>query len=514
MSAECSHSIITSELDGRPCLYEYSNGIGFRDTPRGLESPEDGNLSNRSSLVDLDDSCLPSCAITTTETGNDGWLISRLRRASSAWSAWRSTGSETWDSTSLKWRDKVSNAWNKIKYSEKWVNLTEGDYSSDRFKLIVVLGQFYSPEGSESFPGSGFMDFCRDYYTRLWITYRTKMPPLLESQMTNDCGWGCMIRTTQMAVAQAIVVNRLSRKWRYFMRKLPSRSKEHEIQLRSDPYYEVQLEILKLFEDCPSAPLGIHRLLEISSEQNPDNVSIARWYAPSEVISLVRKALKLSCSPLTSDLSLLLAVDGIVVVHEAERECRHWSKRLLLFVPLRLGANHVNPVYINHIRHMLSLETCLGILGGKPNHSLYFIGHYGQDVIYLDPHVAHEYVPISSWEDISSLEIRDEETKVKLRKHPINTFHSRSYSKMSIKHLDPSCVVGFIFKTRTELDESFRVLNLNQVLDVDLGSGEGCKRTKDPLFTVQYQETSVTDSLRETTEYERQQALEHGFELL
>ncbi|PIO54678.1 hypothetical protein TELCIR_23952, partial [Teladorsagia circumcincta] len=59
-------------------------------------------------------------------------------------------------------------------------------------------------------------------------------------------------------------------------------------------------------------------------------------------------------------------------------------------------------VYINHIRQMLSLNTCLGILGGKPDHSLYFIGYYGRHVIYLDPHVAHEYVPISSWDDMST----------------------------------------------------------------------------------------------------------------
>ncbi|KAK6039435.1 hypothetical protein COOONC_23060 [Cooperia oncophora] len=57
-------------------------------------------------------------------------------------------------------------------------------------------------------------------------------------------------------------------------------------------------------------------------------------------------------------------------------------------------------------------------------------------------------------------------------------------------------------------------INKNQVVDVDLGPGEGSKRTKDPLFTVQYQEASMSDSLRETTDDEKQQALEHGFELL
>ncbi|PIO65694.1 peptidase family C54, partial [Teladorsagia circumcincta] len=260
--------------------------------------------------------------------------------------------------------------------------------------------------------------------------------------------------------------------------------------------------------DCPSAPLGIHRLIAIANARESAESSIGRW-----------EALKLSASPLTSDLALLLAVDGLLVVAEAERECRHWSKRLLTFVPLRLGGTSVNPVYINHIRQMLSLNTCLGILGGKPDHSLYFIGYYGRHVIYLDPHVAHEYVPISSWDDMSTPAVpadgeKTERLQKKRRKHPIGTYHCRSFSKLPIHEMDPSCVVGFMFKTREEMDESFRVLNLNQVVDVDLGPGEGSKRTKDPLFTVQYQETSMSDSLRETTDDEKQQALEHGFELL
>ncbi|KAK6026163.1 peptidase family C54 [Ostertagia ostertagi] len=257
--------------------------------------------------------------------------------------------------------------------------------------MIVLLGRFYCPEESDCPTGLGFLDFCRDYYTRLWITYRTGMPPLLGSQVTSDCGWGCMIRTTQMAIAQAIIVNRMGRGWRYFGRKQSTRRKELASQPGSDQSYGDQVAILKLFEDCPSAALGIHRLLQISNASESTESSIGRWFAPCEVISLVKKALKLSASPLTSDLALLIAVDGLVVVGEAERECRHWSKRLLTFIPLRLGASSVNP---------------------------------------------------------------------------------------------------------------------NQVVDVDLGPGEGSKRTKDPLFTVQYQETSMSDSLRETTNDENAEALE------
>ncbi|KAK5965264.1 hypothetical protein GCK32_002766 [Trichostrongylus colubriformis] len=505
----------SSENGCRPSKLEYMNGVVLRETASPLSSPDDVISSGRSSLTDLADLCGPGGSAVPEGETNDGWLRSKLRKAGSAWSSWRSSEPSH---PSSGWRDKISSAWNSLKYSEKWLKLSDDDYSSDGVKMIVLLGQFYCPENSDDPNGVGFMDFCRDYYTRLWITYRTGMPPLLGSQVTSDCGWGCMIRTTQMAIAQAIVVNRLGRGWRYFGRKQSTKRKDFSSQVGSDLFYEAQLEILKLFEDCPSAPLGIHRLLEISNAGDCGENAIGRWFAPSEVISLIKKALKLSASPLTSDLALLLAVNGLVVVGDAERECRHWSKRLLVFIPLRLGGNSVNPVYIHHIRQMLSMVTCLGILGGRPDHSLYFIGYYGRHVIYLDPHVAHEYVPISSWDDLSSTPTaptEEEKSKEKKRrKHPIGTYHSRSFSKIPIYDMDPSCVVGFMFKNREEMDECFRVLNLNQVVDVDLGPGEGSKRTKDPLFTVQYQETSMSDSLRETTDDEKRQALEHGFELL
>ncbi|VDL87396.1 unnamed protein product [Nippostrongylus brasiliensis] len=300
---------------------------------------------------------------------------------------------------------------------QKWMSLSESDYSSKGY--IVFLGKFYAAEGSDTVVGLNFVDFCRDYYTRLWITYRTGMPPLLDSEVTSDCGWGCMIRTTQMAFAQAIVTNRLGRGWRYFGPKPKLLRDESLPHIEGDPLYNSQIDIIKLFEDMPSAPLGIHRLLEIFVNEYDEN-PIGKWYTPSQVIFLFkslmilhsRKALRTSASPLTCDLSLMLANDGRVIVDDAERECHYWSKRLLLFIPLRLGTNVVNPIYTDHICQLLSQKTCLGLLGGRPDHSLYFIGYYDNHVIYLDPHVAQEYAPISMWEDLSSCKGITEEEKV------------------------------------------------------------------------------------------------------
>ncbi|KAJ6309438.1 hypothetical protein OIU77_015235 [Salix suchowensis] len=50
--------------------------------------------------------------------------------------------------------------------------------------------------------------FNHDFASRILITYRK------DSKLTSDVSWGCMLRSSQMLVAQALLFHRLGRSWR------------------------------------------------------------------------------------------------------------------------------------------------------------------------------------------------------------------------------------------------------------------------------------------------------------
>lgn len=67
--------------------------------------------------------------------------------------------------------------------------------------------------------------------------------------------------------------------------------------------------------------------------------------------------------------------------------------------------------------------------------------------MYLDPHVAHEYVPLTK-------------EALERKKHPLSSYHCKNLSKMPFSEMDPSCAVGFFVQSYEELDKTVKTLNL------------------------------------------------------
>ncbi|XP_068549684.1 cysteine protease ATG4A-like [Anas acuta] len=115
--------------------------------------------------------------------------------------------------------------------------------------------------------------------------------------------------------------------------------------------------------------------------------------------------------------------------------CTGW-KPLLLIIPLRLGINHINPVYIDAFKECFKMPQSLGALGGKPNNAYYFIGFLGNELIYLDPHTTQSFV-----DSEENGPVDDE------------SFHCQEAPhRMKIMNLDPSVALGFFCKEECDFD--------------------------------------------------------------
>lgn len=130
-----------------------------------------------------------------------------------------------------------------------------------------------------------------------------------------------------------------------------------------------------------------------------------------------------------------LATEEIVGLHDATT-----FRPLLIIIPLRLGLSEINPIYIEGLKKCLELEASMGIIGGRPNQALYFVGHVGDDILYFDPHTCQRSGRIGNKETQAEIETDE-------------TFHQRSAGRMPFTSMDPSIAVSFICKTRQDFDD-------------------------------------------------------------
>ncbi|XP_054161470.1 cysteine protease ATG4C-like [Oppia nitens] len=432
-----------------------------------------------------------------------------------------------------KMKTMFKSIWNNVKFGFTTRLKTRFSYESP----ICLLGQFYHKKLTDSHStrddnqskSSAIDLFRHDFYSRIWFTYRRQFPKLDNSSLTTDTGWGCMLRSAQMLLAQALLIHYLGRHWRWK-------------GSQSDKEDMIHRMIIKWFADDPNAscsPFSVHQLVRFGEQMGKKP---GDWYGPASVAHLLKNTLSTAAesNPILNNICCYVAQDCTVYIEDVitlctsnstlNRETLHLDKKrfskpndeikrkfslssqnssdieigliahedmsydsllesssksrtpsllscgkmnstfnltdtsysssgprslpfivnksannslktdssqnkwrgVVIIVPVRLGSDRLNPIYISCVKQILSHSSCLGIIGGKPKHSLYFMGFQDEKLIYLDPHYCQSTV------DVRQINF------------PLDSFHCDNPLKTPITCMDPSCALAFYCRTQPE----------------------------------------------------------------
>ncbi|KAI6656832.1 Cysteine protease ATG4D-like [Oopsacas minuta] len=347
------------------------------------------------------------------------------------------------------WRTAMLNSWYSIKnaiptkpkaqFSDRPIWLMGVHYMDTNPPIKHTSRQIGGKlDDSEILPDH-LIQFVRDFQTRIWITYRKNFSSLDRSNLTSDCGWGCMIRTGQMMLANGLISHRLGRDWR--------------LDDSDNRGIRQHIEILQWFLDIPGSeyPFSIHNLcrLGIVSGKKPGD-----WYGPSQVSFVLRDALceaKHYHPENFENLHIYIARDctiyrsEVAALMNVNEFCPNGDSNtaIIIYIPVRLGKDNFNQDYAHCVKQFLALPYSLGMIGGKPKHSLYFLGFQGDSLICLDPHVS--------------------QSLVKNIQREYHTYHCPGPKKLSCHKLDPSATLGFYCRSYQEFldfcDQAYSIMS-------------------------------------------------------
>ncbi|XP_055605267.1 cysteine protease ATG4C-like [Uranotaenia lowii] len=116
------------------------------------------------------------------------------------------------------------------------------------------------------------------------------------------------------------------------------------------------------------------------------------WYQPGPVAHQLRQAVWLATQEITDldGFHVYVAQDCPGYIQDIMEECTitmhhpwHHGKRKYRRLRIRSYCRILESA-------MLSLDNCIGIIGGRPKYSLYFIGYQEDKLIHLDPHYCQD----------------------------------------------------------------------------------------------------------------------------
>jgi cysteine protease ATG4 len=362
-----------------------------------------------------------------------------------------------------------------------------------------VLGKIYHPAFNAD-------ERREDESSLFWFTYRCDFYEIAPYRITTDAGWGCMLRSAQMLLGQALRLHFKGRDW-----KPPT----DLTQRRKDDFVQ---DILTWFADFPSTNtcrFSLHNM--VAAGMAKYEILPGEWYGPSTACYVLRDLAQLfeqeqqqqqSSSSAKQDRSKIfrihVAAQGTVYRNEIHRlmTTQHaeqpqqqettkepvekhaaqeslessqplfhpldpaynhdspanekvnydveWDTSLLLLIPLRLGLKSFHSDYVQSLAFSFSLPQSVGVLGGRPRGARWFYGATsdGSRVLGLDPHTIQSAPELIRADNARSRQ----QLKVDLTDEYLQSIHTSFPEVFSLSKMDPSIALGFYCQNNAALE--------------------------------------------------------------
>ncbi|KAF9299758.1 Cysteine protease atg4b [Mortierella antarctica] len=281
--------------------------------------------------------------------------------------------------------------------------------------------------------------FMQDFQSRMWFTYRKDIARIEPSFYTSDAGWGCMMRTGQSLLAEAFVQIILGRGWRVTGAHSADTSEKYRT-------------ILNWFADEPDRYYSIHNIAKSGLALDK---RVGDWFGPSTMAHALKQ---LSQKHVDCPVHVSVPMDNQLRASEIVQIALGGSKDyvngstvppspsattfngldrwkpVVLLMPVRYGLEKLTEKYSNNLKKLFELPQFLGIAGGRPGRSLYFVACQGNELFYFDPHF-----------------VKPRATQEELNQCPAASYHCNVVRTMEMQELDPSMMLGFLIRSQDDL---------------------------------------------------------------
>ncbi|ELP90383.1 cysteine protease atg4, putative [Entamoeba invadens IP1] len=252
----------------------------------------------------------------------------------------------------------------------------------------------------------------------IWVTYRKNMKELPGGR-TSDSGWGCMIRSMQMALAQSFVSLVMGNSWKFT--KTGFQVERNKFHLRC---------IINLFGDGPGSLFSIHNLISRSTTRG---VGDGKWWGPSFASEIAADHLNtihvFRTRGYVARLGRIVKPDILDISEDNGN-----ILPTIIFVPLRLGPVNAEEDFRPILKKVFDIPQCVGMVGGKPNLAFFFHTFDGNLLYYLDPHTTQNAVSMDGGWSAES-------------------YFCNDVKSMKYKNLDPSVSLLFLIKNKDDFNK-------------------------------------------------------------